>query len=256
MGLDRAGADVKAATNFLVAETLGDPDQDFALAIGQIGRVGALPVAANHLVERNASDLGAEEWLASVYRFDGLNEFLGRCLFEDKALGAYAGAAQHEVAVELQGEEQDFDLRQFAVEGLGDGQAGQTGHVNVSQEDVWEEFPGFEQYFLAVGGFADDLQVRVGFQAGNDTVANDGVVVGQEHPDLLAGGAPGNARAWLGVYAIDRGACGRSKCPWFHASMLTMGCCFGVAGGEEWCWRKTVAGWRRMRDQAGYNAQE
>jgi ATP phosphoribosyltransferase regulatory subunit HisZ len=65
MGFGGASADVEAAGDFLAAQTLGDAGQDFALAIGQIGRVGALPVAAKHLVEGDASNVGAEEGLAS-----------------------------------------------------------------------------------------------------------------------------------------------------------------------------------------------
>ena len=41
MGFHRAGADIEAAGDFLVAEAFGDQGQDFPLTSGQVGRYRA-----------------------------------------------------------------------------------------------------------------------------------------------------------------------------------------------------------------------
>ena len=133
MGFDGTGADVKAAGNFLVAETFGDVGQDLALAIREIGRVGSLPCAANQLVQGHAGNVGAEIRLPGVDRLYGLHEFLRGCLLEDVAVGARLGAPQHKLGVGVRGQHQHFDLRQFLLQDFGDGQAGHVRHVDVGQ---------------------------------------------------------------------------------------------------------------------------
>ena len=151
--------------------------------------VGSLLFAANHLVQGHAGNLRTEERLAGMDRLDGLDVFVRGRLLDDVAVGARVGTPQHELGVDVGGQHQHFDLRQFLVEGFGKGQAGHVRHFHVGQEDVRHEFPGLAQRFQAVSGFAHDFQVRMPFQAGNDAPAHDGVVIGQEHPDSSAGRA-------------------------------------------------------------------
>ena len=178
------------------------------LAIREVGRVGSLLFAANKLVQGHAGDVRTEERLAGIDRLYGLHEFVRGRLLEDVAVGARLGAPQHELGVDVRGQHQHFDLRQFLPQGFGDGQAGHVRHVNVGQEDVRHQFPGFAQRFLAVSGFAHHFQVRVPFQAGNDAPAHDGVVIRQEHPDSSAGAgakaSAGSAMVRAGVDAVGR----------------------------------------------------
>ena len=48
-------------------------------------------------------------------------------------------------------------MRQFLAQGFGHVQAGQVRHVEVSHQDVGEQFSGFAESFQAVTGFADYL---------------------------------------------------------------------------------------------------
>jgi len=67
MGLHSAGADVKAAGDFLVAQALSNAGQDFALGDWSAPRDRApSPLPANELVEGDPRDVGAEEGLARV----------------------------------------------------------------------------------------------------------------------------------------------------------------------------------------------
>ena len=105
MRFHRAGADVEAAGNFLVAEAFGDVGEDFPLASGQVGGIGSLPVAADHLVEGGAGELGTEEGFAGVDRFNGLHKFVGRRLLENVAVRAGLDAAQHKFGVGVHGQD-------------------------------------------------------------------------------------------------------------------------------------------------------
>ncbi len=154
--------------------------KDLPLTSGQIGWIRAPPVAADHLVEGRAGEVGTEERLAGIDGFNGLHEFVRGRLLKNVAVGARPDAAQHEFSVGVRGQHQHFDIWQFLAQGFGHGQAGQVRHVHVGHEDVRHEISGLAQSFLAVGGFADDLQVWVSFQAGHDAPAHDGVVVGKQ----------------------------------------------------------------------------
>jgi hypothetical protein len=100
----------------------------------------------------------------------------------------------------VHGKDEHLDARQFRVQGFGHRQTGQTGHVNVGHQYVRLQLSGFAESFLAIGGFPDDLQIWVSFQAGDDAPAHDGMVVREEQSDALVG---------LGAEAfIGRSGCG------------------------------------------------
>ena len=63
------------------------------------------------------------------------------------------------------------------------------------------QLSGLAESLLAVSGFADHLQVRAAFQAGDEAPAHDRVVVREEQSDSLAGAGAGASAGGFRVRA-------------------------------------------------------
>src|SRR5260370_40648067 len=78
----------KAAGNLLVAQALGDLDEDLALAIGQQRRRRAFAAAADELAQGHAGDIGTKEGFAALDSLDGADKVVGCGFLEPVAARA------------------------------------------------------------------------------------------------------------------------------------------------------------------------
>ncbi len=106
----------------------------------------------------------------------------GRVL-EQVARGAGTERREH-VAVAVVGRQHEHPRRRTALrECLDRLETADTGHPQVHEDDVGRERVHERERLGAVGGFAHDLEVRLRGQHAPEAVANDRVIVGDEHAD-------------------------------------------------------------------------
>lgn len=80
------------------------------------------------------------------------------------------------------GGDEDDDGEGVEVEGLEDGEAIELGHLDIEEDEVglvlFDEGDGF----ATVAGFADDLEVRGGFEEGAEALAGERFVIDEDGP--------------------------------------------------------------------------
>ncbi len=178
-------ADDQGLGDLVVGHALGHQLQDGRLTWGegvlrgrQLGRIAQL---ADHL-ER---DGGMQAGLAAMHGMDGLEQLLGRGIFEQIAQGAGLDRRKDLVVGGKAGDHQDTGLRVLGND-LGDRlQAGLAGHDDVHQDDVRAQSTGLLDRLHAVLGFADHLHARLAGDQGAQPSAHDGVIVGDQDADRI-----------------------------------------------------------------------
>src|SRR5690349_10097097 len=86
--LNRAHTDTQPAGDFLVAQALGDSNQNFAFAGADLARMRAFARTPDKLVKGQASDVLAEEGFTGIDDFDGFDQIFGGRLFENITAGS------------------------------------------------------------------------------------------------------------------------------------------------------------------------
>ena len=82
------------------------------------------------------------------------------------------------------GENEDFDGGGGAfLDALNGVHAVEERHGEVEDDDVGDEFVSEDNGLLAIGGFADDFDVRFGSEEGAEALPDDGVIIGDENSD-------------------------------------------------------------------------
>jgi len=180
-------ADEKFFADFLVAEALGDELNDFFFAVAE-ERLFAARAGLGGLRE-SFHDFGGhaivEPDFAGMNAVDTFHEKVGGGLFEDNAASAEAHGADYVAIVFSGGENDDARGQRIEIDFFEDGEAVFVGHAEIEQEnfrlELGEEFDALG----AVLRFTDNSDVLVGIEEFAETVAKDGVVIGEEDTNLL-----------------------------------------------------------------------
>ena len=179
--------DEKLFADFLVAETLGDELDDFFFPVAEkrlfatgagLGRFGEgfHDLCGHAIVEPDFAGMDA---------VNGLDEQVGGGLLQDYAASAEPHGA-YDVTVVFGGGEHDHAGGQgVKVDFLEDGKTVFIGHAEVEEKNIGLELGEHLDAFGAILGFADDGDVFIGIEEFAETIAENGVVIGEEHTNLL-----------------------------------------------------------------------
>jgi hypothetical protein len=85
----------------------------------------------------------------------------------------------------VDGQEDDLNSRFQPGDFSRDGEAVHSRHVNIEHRDFGTELLNLFQRRLAVPGLGDNLQFAVGFDRLSQSLAHDGMVVGDHDPDFF-----------------------------------------------------------------------
>src|SRR5919106_405341 len=181
-----------------VVHPLGHQAEDLHLPIRQPrrGDVGPLlrPLAHRlELLEELRRHRRGDPGLARPHRSDGVGHFPGVDLFQQ-----VSGSPCLDRVVEVRflvadREHQDLGVREQIPDLLGGFDAGAPGHPDVHEHDIRHELLSPVHGFLAVGAFADDVDVRLLVEDQLKALPEQGVVVDDENPQALAGRTGGTA---------------------------------------------------------------
>ena len=114
---------------------------------------------------------------------DGVEDFLPGSAFEEVAFGAGPDGAEDAIVGVEDGEDDDAYVAVVVAKRFQDSQPVHFRHLEVEKEDVGGEGGDVVEGFVAVAGLADDFEVILRVEDGDEAVAYDGVVVGDEDAD-------------------------------------------------------------------------
>src|ERR671931_359337 len=178
VALDRLLADEEPCRDVCIRHPVREELQDLALP------------PREHLVARVAEERGhqcrIDEALASDDLVDRLQQRLVRRLLEDVALGARLKAAPEQAPLAVGGENQHRRLGNLLAEDLRRLEAVHARHPDVHDHNVGFAPLGQRDRGGAVGGLADDADMRRTLERKPQAFADDLVVVHDQARDLVA----------------------------------------------------------------------
>lgn len=175
MGFDGTGGDIENATDFLGGFAFGDQLEDFALAGGEFEGVAEVDAGfVEHFVDGRGTEARGDVGLAGEGMADGGDEFFRGGVFEDIGEGTGFEGAEEVGGVRVHGEEDEFRFGKLA----GGFDAVEHGHGDVGDDDIGPEGEGFLDELAAVGGGADDVELRG--EEDIEAVEDDFMIVGKE----------------------------------------------------------------------------
>jgi len=187
MVFDGAFGDVEGVGDFAVAGSGGEEFEDFAFAGGEVvegggGRWGGR--SPSQLSGELAEDAGAELGVALVGGANGIGKGFGGGVFEEVADGSFAEGGGDIFIIVEGGEDEDFWGRAIApMQSSGGGDPIHPWHPNVHQHHIGVQDLYLLHRCFATVGFADHRDVRLQFQQGTESLANQVLVIHNERPD-------------------------------------------------------------------------
>src|SRR5436190_936971 len=191
VALDGLLADEEPPGDVGVGHPVGQELQDLPLAPGQ----HSLAVAG----EECRHQRGVDEALAGDHLVDRLEQRLVRRLLEDVALGAGLEPTAEEAALAVGREDQDGSTWNLLRQDLRRLEPVHPGHSDVHDHDVGIASLGKRDRGCAVGGFADDPDMRGTRKRESKPLADDFVVIDDQAGDLSVGAL------WRGLLGHVRG---------------------------------------------------
>jgi hypothetical protein len=125
-------------------------------------------------------DFGTEVNAAGKDGADGVDELAGGVDFEDVPGDAGLEGFVDEVGFGVGGQDDDFDVGVGCVDGAGQIDAAEAGHLDIGDDDVGLELFGGLAGGVAGVGLADDFEVGLLLEEEAEAVADDLMVVNQE----------------------------------------------------------------------------
>ena len=197
VAFDGCLAEVEAGGDLGVGQPRRDKPDYVALPLAQAARGasgrGGGGRAAAEVFDQAAGDGRGEQRLAGADRADGAGQLLAGGVLEQEA----AGSGLHgvvDVLVEVEGGQHE-DLGPAAASGKLGGclDAVESGHADVHQDDVRVQAACLCECLAAVAGFARDAEIWFGFHQHAQALADQVLVVGDQHADH--GGSPIGSQA-------------------------------------------------------------
>jgi len=185
--LDSLLGDEKFFADFFVAEALGDELDDFLFAVAEQGLFAARAGFAG--LRKRLHDFGGhaivEPDFTGVHAMNTFYEEIGGGLLQDDAARTEAHGADDIAIVFGSSENDDARGQRIEIDFFEDGEAVFIGHAEIEQQDFRLELSEELDALGAVLRFADDSDVLVGIEEFAETVAKDGVVIGEQDTNLL-----------------------------------------------------------------------
>src|SRR5467141_1044685 len=177
---DGLSADEELFPDFLVPVALSDQLDDLLLAVAEQGlfaaraAVGGLGKGLHHL----RSNAVVEPDLAGVHAINALDQQVGGGLLQNHPACAQTHGADDIAVIFGGGQNDDAGGQRVEVDFLQHSQAILVRHAQVEQQNVRLELGEHLDAFGAVRGFANDGDVLIALQQAAETIAEDGVVIG------------------------------------------------------------------------------
>ena len=151
----------------------------------------ARPAACGELGDQAPGDARRQQRVAAGDDPDGLEQLLGRGVLEHEPAGPAAQRLEDVLVLVEGGHDQDPGQRILAAveDDLGGFQPVHDRHPDIHQHDVGPQSAGLAHRLDAVRGLADDVQVGRGFDQDPEPGPDEGLVVGDQDPDLARAGA-------------------------------------------------------------------
>jgi hypothetical protein len=192
--------DGEDAGDLFVAVALGNAVEDFDFARGERGEdaVGSSFHLGEfaELIEHAGGDEGAGEDVLVDQVFaagdfaDQLDDLFGFDVFGAVGGGADADGVEELFVVLVHSQDDDASLGVTAFEDAGDFKTAHLGHIDVDQDDIGHQHVGHLDGGLSVTGFADDKDVRFGFEAPTNASAKQWVIVNDQDLNAIHGVTP------------------------------------------------------------------
>jgi len=189
VGLGGERAQEQPGGDFVVGQALGGQRHHLALPVGQAcqrdaARRGPFG-AAGDVGDQPAGHAGRQQRVAAGHHPDGLDQ-LGRLGVLDQETAGPGAQRLVDVLVGLEGgQDDDLDPGQVLLgrDAPGGFQAVDPGHPDVHQHHVRALAAGQVHGLPAVGGLTDHLQVLGGVDQDPEPGPDQGLVIGEQHPD-------------------------------------------------------------------------
>ena len=228
--LDGAFGHVHFARDLLVADTLRQPGQGFALTRGErfvFGRLAAGGGRTQALYQLGGH-LGREHVVAIHGATDGGEQEVGIDLFQQIAAGSGFHALGQVFAVFRHRQHQHRQLR-LGVEQLCQGIAAMHHrHVQIQQDHIGVQLLGQLDPFQAIAGFAHDLEIGLALQQRLEAAAEQGVIIYQQDADRAGSGIVSHValRSFSGRCRVTRvppcGTCSMRMLAWMRRARSCM----------------------------------
>jgi hypothetical protein len=192
--------DGEDAGDLFVAVALGDAVEDFDFAWGQ-WREDAFGGGLHlrefpELVEnarrdkRAGEDVLVDQVFAAGNFAQEFDDLFGFDVFGAVGGGADADGVEELFVVLVHSQDDDASLGVTAFEDAGDFKTAHLGHIDVDQDDIGHQHVGHLDGGLSVTGFADDKDVRFGFEAPTNASAKQWVIVNDQDLNAIHGVTP------------------------------------------------------------------
>ena len=140
-------------------------------------------VFAVHAFSKLEGDVGGEVAFAAVDGADGVDQIFKVGVFEDVASGSGLEAPVDVFVGVVGGDDDDVGVGTGFTDAADGIDAFQVGHAQVHQGDIGLVLLMQLDGFKAVAGLGDDLEVVLEGEDGDDALADDAVVFGNENGD-------------------------------------------------------------------------
>lgn len=121
---------------------------------------------------------------------DGGHDVGGGAVFENVAFGPHIERFVEEIFFAVDGQEDDGGVEFLFAQRARDSEAVHLRHVDVEDGDLGLERLNPLQRRLAVAGFGDDFELRVGLDHLPQSLAHNRMIVGNQHADVSLHGRP------------------------------------------------------------------
>jgi len=168
-----------SVSDLFVGAATCDEGEHFGFAFGE----GVGVFRLTHFAHEAAGSFGAELDLALGGCPDGIAEGVGFGVLEEVADGTGADGADDGGVFEDGGEGDDLGLGALTADVADSGDPIHHRHQQVHEDDIRFEVMGEFEGFGAILGFADNIEVGVIEEEHLESLADDGMVVGDHDPD-------------------------------------------------------------------------
>jgi hypothetical protein len=191
VALDGGVADDQLGGDLGVGQPAGDQLEDLPLPVGEaleaLERVGGAGWGEpGELLDHPAGDRGGQQRVPGGDHPDRADELLGRGALEQEAARACREGLIHVLVQVEGGQDHHPGPRARRQELLGGLQAVQVRHPDVHQHHLGPQPPGGGDRLDAVAGLAHHLDVGLGLQDHPEPRPDQLLVVGQQHPEVMA----------------------------------------------------------------------
>ena len=188
VAFDGASGDADGGRDFLADFSGGEELDDFQFARGERaagdGMLGAIAIVAlivDESFHHGHGETPGEEWLVLLDVADGGDQFGIGVGFQNVTARAATEDFAGDVFGKVHGEDEDFRFGRFFANNAGHFKTIHFGHGEVEKDEIGFGFFDVLDGFDAGGGFATNLQARLGFKEGANTTAHNGVIIRYEN---------------------------------------------------------------------------